>query len=519
MLSAILLMTAIGVYPTPHTVKELPGKFGTADYIVYNVQDGNLAPEEYALTLTNGVAEIRSNGDVGAFYARQTLDQLAPRLAELNNLEIKDKPDIPLRGVVEGYYGRPWGTEGRISTLEFMGRHKMNLFLYGPKDDPYHHEKWREEYPEKEARDFQRLLDVARKNKIRFYWAIHLGGSFRKGGEAEQEDTAALLKKLDAMYGLGVRAFAAFFDDFGDADAEFHAKICNLMSDYLAKKGDVLPLIMCPNVYWGRGEHVYTKVLGEKLDPKTMIIWTGHRVCADILQADVKAVAKSYRRSPFVWWNWPVNDYCRSKVLMGRTYGLERAKFSGFVTNPMENCEANKVALFGVSDWCWNGKAFDSQKNWEAAFEHIYPDREVARAMKIFATHNSDQAPNSQLYRREESEGEWNFAEIAEAMDVLKRKLPMEEPQLWWELEGWITDLECLAKMGLKLQELEQTEGELARKHILKDVWQLKEIQLENANRHVEKFRAATFANDAKQVKAPETGTLKVRPEVERLMK
>ena len=55
---------------------------------------------------------------------------------------------IPLRGVVEGYYGRPWGTEGRLSLLKFMAENDMNIFIYGPKDDPYHHSKWREPYPE-----------------------------------------------------------------------------------------------------------------------------------------------------------------------------------------------------------------------------------------------------------------------------------------------------------------------------------------------------------------------------------
>jgi hypothetical protein len=88
---------------------------------------------------------------------------------------------IPLRGVVEGYYGRPWGTEGRLSLLKFMGENNMNIFIYGPKDDPYHHSKWREPYPEKEMKDFKKLLEVAKANKINFCWAIHLGSGFKKG--------------------------------------------------------------------------------------------------------------------------------------------------------------------------------------------------------------------------------------------------------------------------------------------------------------------------------------------------
>lgn len=69
---------------------------------------------------------------------------------------------IPFRGVVEGFYGRPWGTEGRLSLLRFMGENDLNVFVYGPKDDPYHHARWREPYPESEMRDFGRLLEAAR---------------------------------------------------------------------------------------------------------------------------------------------------------------------------------------------------------------------------------------------------------------------------------------------------------------------------------------------------------------------
>ena len=153
---------------------------------------------------------------------------------------------IPMRGVVEGYYGRPWGTQGRISLLEFMGENGMNVFIYGPKDDPYHHSKWREPYPEKDLADFKKLLQISKRNKIDFYWAIHLGSGFTKGSPG---DYAALFRKLDLMYRAGVRSFADFFDDFGAADADFHAEICNRVKrEFIDRKSGCTPLIMCPNV-------------------------------------------------------------------------------------------------------------------------------------------------------------------------------------------------------------------------------------------------------------------------------
>ena len=55
---------------------------------------------------------------------------------------------IPLRGIVEGFYGKPWTQEQRIDMMAFCEAHRLNAYIYAPKDDPYHREKWREPYPE-----------------------------------------------------------------------------------------------------------------------------------------------------------------------------------------------------------------------------------------------------------------------------------------------------------------------------------------------------------------------------------
>ncbi len=440
---------------------------------------------------------------------------------------------IEFRGVVEGYYGRPWGTEGRLSLLKFMGENGMNVFIYGPKDDPYHHARWREMYPEKETADFKRLLAVAKKNKIHFYWAIHLGGTYQKGNEG---DRAALYKKLGAMYDIGFRAFAVFFDDFGGSDAEFHADICNgVIRDFLEKKGDCAPLVVCPNVYWGTGSR-YQDILGERLDPKAKIMWTGSWICSDIRAADVEKITKSLRRAPFIWWNWPVNDYCRKHVLLGRTYGIEPCKVSGFVSNPMENCEANKIALYGIAKWCLDPEHFDSKKTWEESFAKIYPDKEVAAAMRVFAEHNSDQGPNGHGYRREESvsaeplanrtheelkagavseatrkELTTLFKRVGGASKLLMKKLPLDKG-LGWELRGWLENEQFLMKQGLLA---------LNEKDDHAFVTRLAKIRARSAQAVEEakaRFREATFDGDKPRMNPPEASARVLKPLVEALV-
>ena len=471
---------------------------------------------------------------------KTNLMALLTALALVGPLSVRAAEPIPFRGVVEGYYGRPWGTEGRLSLLKFMGENDMNVFIYGPKDDPYHHGKWREPYPAAEMADFQKLLKVAKANKILFTWAIHLGGSFKKGNEADYE---ALFRKLGWMYDAGFRAFAVFFDDFGGADAEFHAEICNrVVTDFLEKKRDCAPLVMCPNVYWGSG-HPYQKTLGEKLDPRVNIMWTGAWICHDINAADVKKITENFRRPPYIWWNWPVNDYCRTKILLGRTYGLDQGAYAGFVANPMENCEANKIALYGVAQWCKDPAHFDSQKTWEESFAKLYKDPEVAKAMRVFAEHNSDQGPNGHGYRREESvavaplcakaRDEYAktgalapataadlralFKEVGKACNVLL-KLPKERYDLGWEIEGWVEAERYQMAQGLKALEILETKDAAKLRRLYAEVARLRREADAAGVRHQEKFAAATFAGDRNHMKKPSASTRELQPTIERIL-
>lgn len=77
-------------------------------------------------------------------------------------LAISDYPDLPYRGVVEGFYGTPWSHEVRMSLIDIYGKYKMNAYLYGPKDDPYHScPNWRLPYPEKKPKTSRSLSQPA----------------------------------------------------------------------------------------------------------------------------------------------------------------------------------------------------------------------------------------------------------------------------------------------------------------------------------------------------------------------
>lgn len=112
---------------------------------------------------------------------------------------VTDWPDTPVRGTVEGFYGTPWSHEARLSQIAFYGRHKMNTYIYGPKDDLYHRRFWRKPYPKAEAERIQQLCNYAKAHAVDFCWAIHPGVDIRW----DKADRDSLVAKLEDMMHWG----------------------------------------------------------------------------------------------------------------------------------------------------------------------------------------------------------------------------------------------------------------------------------------------------------------------------
>ncbi|MFB9864415.1 beta-N-acetylglucosaminidase domain-containing protein [Rufibacter immobilis] len=366
----------------------------------------------YKLTVTPQKITIEAFDDRATFYAVQTLLQLTRQdkngQVTLLPATVVDYPDVAYRGTVEGFYGEPWSHADRLVQLRFYGRLKLNTYIYGPKDDPYHSSPhWRDPYPAKEAAHIRELAQVAKQNKVEFVWAIHPG----KDIQWNQADSAAVLAKFNLMYDLGVRAFAVFFDDISGVgtDAHMQANLLNYIQRHFNnQKKDVAPLIMCPTEYnksWAnKKEGTYLDILGHQLDPAIHVMWTGNRVVDDITKEGLEWVNRRIKRPAYVWWNFPVSDYVRNHLLMGPSYGLDQQatqNMSGFVSNPMDKAEASKPAIFSVALYSWNLKAYDPQKAWEASHAFVMP--EAPAAFRTFSAHNSDPGPNGHRYRREES--------------------------------------------------------------------------------------------------------------------
>ena len=428
--------------------------------------------EGYYLSITPEEVIIAGNDESGTYYGVQTFLQIM-QSPEVYPVTISDYPDVATRGMVEGYYGNPYSEEDRKDMFEFFGKQKMNTYIYGPKDDIYHRAKWRTEYPADQAAKIKEYVQAAKSNKVDFVWAIHPGNDIKWN----KTDSLNMITKLNAMYELGVRTYAVFFDDiWGEGtDATRQAALLNYITDEFVKKhSDVAPLILCPTQYnkgWTSGN--YLDILGEKAYKETDIMWTGNSVIDMINKEDMAWINNRIKRNAYIWLNYPVNDYCVDHMLMGPTYGNDldiAPMLAGFTSNPMEYAEASKVSLYSIADYTWNMSDYNADDSWQRAMEYLVPEN--TEAFRLFCENNIDLGATGHGLRRKGESPRFNAAleqfnkaiaegDTAKATEILSAHFNQmivaaetlinsgEKPRLATEIEPWCKSMKLLAYKGL----------------------------------------------------------------------
>lgn len=411
------------LYAVP-TIAASSGAAKTHLTVKYGAKDADKAgvpdkADAYRLVVDGKGITITGRDRRGALYGLYTLDQLIKTSSvstpEVPDCSITDWPEFPHRGLVEGFYGTPWSHETRLALIDHLGRNKMNTYIFGPKDDPYHSSPhWRKPYPADQAAKIRELAERAQKAGVDFVWAIHPGKDIRW----TKEDYDSLLTKFEMMYDLGVRGFSIFFDDIEGigTDPRMQTQLLNdINRDFVAKKGDVPPLSVCPTEYsrlWanprpGGANDLY----GQTLDKDINVFYTGDVVCSDLTHETLAFMDGLIRRPAYFWWNFPVTDYCRNFLLQGPVYGLETDitadETVGVLSNPMEHGYASMPALFMLADYNWNPKAYNALDSWERSLSDLVGP-ESAQAYRAFAINSADTRTG---YRRDES---WEMPDISD---------------------------------------------------------------------------------------------------------
>jgi len=294
---------------------------------------------------------------------------------------------MPL-GVVEGFYGPPWSHAARLDMIRFLGDKGFNIYVYAPKDDPYHREKWAEPYPKNLFAKLAQLARTSKRSRVNLCFAVSPGLSMRYSSDSDFQKLSA---KFAEVAKLGVEWFGLFLDDIPDelqhdedkrtfnSLGEAHAHLGNELERKLKEiAGDGARLILCPTQYTGVQPTDYHRALGEKLSQGVYVMWTGKYVCTPSITAeDADSFGAGIGRRPFLWDNYPVNDYAHQlKIFLGpvrrRSPDLLE-HLSGFVSNPMNQAEASKFALLTYREYFRDPIRYDPDKAWERAVKELMP--------------------------------------------------------------------------------------------------------------------------------------------------
>ena len=309
---------------------------------------------------------------------------------------------VPLRGVVEGFYGTPWSAKKRLEMFSFMSQNGFNAYIYAPKDDPYHREKWREPYPDEEFSRLKILVDAAKANNLRFIFAVSPGLDINYTGEAGQKDREYMRQKFAALYDAGVRDFAVFFDDIKNRDGKNQALLISwLTENFTRQHSDVSPLITVPTEYFlhdMKDEQgvlkPYTRDFAANLPDDALVLSTGEEVVAPKLTEDnMTEVNAIYGKKTGVWHNYPVTDYMEGKLALGAIINLpgNTENMAAIFFNPMKNAELSKVALSTGAAYALDAAHYDPQQAQKKAVAELFSnndDDNLPKAFLIFADHS-----------------------------------------------------------------------------------------------------------------------------------
>jgi hyaluronoglucosaminidase len=288
---------------------------------------------------------------------------------------------VKIRGVIEGFYGKPWSHEERLEMIRFCGRERFNTWVHAPKDDVHHRKQWRDPYPDEQLAQIAELVAEAQKHGVDFAYAIAPGLDIQYTSDAELQ---TLIAKCEQVKSVGVTTFQLLWDDiehtmnYPEDEAKYghlerpsggaQCDFSNAFRDAFPQPG---PLVVCPMGYAGTGDSPYRRCFSADLHPEIVVYWTGPEVVSigitrEALNLDVM---RFHGHTHLIWDNYPVNDFDPGRLFLGPLIGrdprLADGNCLGLIANAMVEAIPSKLALATVAEWTHAPDEYDPLKAFE----------------------------------------------------------------------------------------------------------------------------------------------------------
>ena len=290
-------------------------------------------------------------------------------------------------GVIEGLYDKDnlWSWASRQAYVDFCADHKMDFFIYAPKKDPYLREQWQQPWPKETFDALKQLASGFQQNGTRF----GVGFTPFEVRELNDKNRQQLKTKITDINALNPDILCILFDDFSNGVDNLAAKQADI-ADYIASISTAGQLIVCGTYYsrdpllqrvYGTMPKQYWSQLGEYLDPQFDIFWTGdHVISLGYDQHGLEHISNDFRRKPFLWDNYPVNDTdwlkdrLRIYTFTGRPWQLSEW-CSGHAANTMIQPWLSMIPLATLETLYQQQDQFDGYASFKQALQSLCGDQ------------------------------------------------------------------------------------------------------------------------------------------------
>lgn len=455
-------------FPDPRLARAADRHFRSGGSPLRLSLDGALKPGGYALEVRADGASVAASDAEGAFRGlveaarRCRGGRLAPGSA-------RGSPAYPWRGVLEGFYGRPWSWAERRDMAEWMSRRRMNLLVIAPKDDPGLREEWRRPMGKEEREELSRLAAWSRERFVEVAWTLSPGLDLDGAAGADRDAASA---KLEAAAAAGVRKLILAFDDVEPSRAQ--VRFADRLLAGLAPRLPGVEWTFVPAQYWGEAApSPYLSRVARQLDSRFNVGWTGGQVLARRIGRAEAGRFREYARHRLVLGdNYPVQDRLWGAgrlhwgPLTGREPGLEEFH-AAYVANASPLAAASRLPLATAAEYAWAPRDYDPAAAWGRALAEAGSEQ-----MARFAAYNASSwlAPagppglSGRLEALAPGSPEPELRGELRALSRLRRGLDAElasDPALRAQLEPWAAKLETLATAALAAIELDAKPGDV----------------------------------------------------------
>jgi hyaluronoglucosaminidase len=260
------------------------------------------------------------------------------------------------RGIIEGFFGRPWSWQTRQDYASFLKQNNYQYYIYAPKADRYLRRQWAEPWPELDYTNLQQLGQVYQQTQVD--WGIGIT-PFEIHHNFDDHTKALLDAKIRSINELQPNILAILFDDMRGDDANI-AQIQADVTHRIMEQSTASSFMMCPTYYstdpvldkvFGDRPPNYLETLGQLLDPVVQVFWTGEKVCSKNYSIEhLQAITTQLGRKPYIWDNYPVNDGAKlCKFLHLRPFAESAAHMAtwtaGQAINPMNQAYLSQIPL------------------------------------------------------------------------------------------------------------------------------------------------------------------------------